>query len=420
MSAAERQRPRISRETRLLLGIVGLSIAMLWVLARLRFPDRPPTPNPMPPVLAQLAPQSPFDSIAASVADLQPRLAPLLGAADVDGVVHTALRFGDLALTIVRSSPHRIVLDGREAPRLARDPASGLTVVRLGETFERPRTAPTPIESPRFLIAAETVVADAIAIRPVFVSAMRALVTPIWSAALVALPDSIDVREGTFMFTVEGALVGAVVNAANGRALVPAAVLLNTAERLAERGDWIPGTLGVEAQPLTASLRSTARTSRGVVVTWVDPEGPAAGQLRPTDVIEQVDGQPLTTWEHWMARVARVPDGDALKLTVRRGDETHDVDITAAPRKVVPEPPQLGLTLRSLPDVGAEVVRVAPGSAGAAAGLQGADIITVFGGIVAPTAGAIQRAFAAAEPTGKWLVGVTRGDAHLVLSLEAR
>jgi hypothetical protein len=420
MTAAERQRPRISRETRLLLGIVCLSVATLWVLARLRFPDRPPTPNPMPPVLAQLAPSSPFDVIAGAVTDLQPRVAPSLAAADLDGTIHTALRSGDLAVTVARSAPQRVLLDGREVPVLARDPASGLTVVRLSETVERPRTAPVPIDSPRFLIAANSVGTQAIAMRPVFVSAMRALVTPIWSAALVALPDSADFTEGTFIFTVEGALVGAVVNAANGRAIVPADVLLATAERLAERDEWRPGTLGIEAQPLTPSLRAAARAGRGVVVTWVDPDGPAATELRATDIIEQVDGQPLTTWEHWLARVARLPEGDTIALTVRRGDHTRVATLTAAPSRAAPGTPALGLTLRSIPDVGSTVLAVAQGSAGAAAGLQTSDVITIFGDVAAPTAGQIQRAYGAADPGRPLLVGVTRGEAHLVLSLEAR
>jgi hypothetical protein len=420
MSAAERQRPRISRETRLLLGIVGLSVAMLWTLARLRFPDRPPTPNPMPPVLAQLTPQSPFDSIADAVAALEPRVAPALAAADVDGALHTALRSGNIALTISRSASHRVVIDGEEAPVLARDAASGLTVLRLGDSSERPRTAPAPIESARFLIAANAVGGESIALRPVFVTAMRAFVTPIWSAALVALPGEVEVGEGTFLFTVDGALVGTVANVGGGRAIVPADVLLTTAERLAERGQSVPGTLGIEAQPLAPALRSAVHAGRGVVVTWVDPEGPAAGALRTTDIIERVDGQPLTTWEHWMARVARLPEGDRVTFTVRRGGETLDTAVTAAARKPSAGVEQLGLTLRSIPDVGAAVVRVAPRSAGASAGFRPDDVITVFGGIESPTPAQIQREFAGADEGRTWLAGVTRGDAHLVLSVQGR
>ena len=42
-------RPRVSRETRLLLTIMFLSLVTLSVLARLRFAGDVPTPNPVPP-----------------------------------------------------------------------------------------------------------------------------------------------------------------------------------------------------------------------------------------------------------------------------------------------------------------------------------------------------------------------------------
>src|SRR4051812_13987822 len=48
-------RPRISRETRRLLMTACVAVLTLWVLARIRFPDRAGTPNPMPPLLTQLA-----------------------------------------------------------------------------------------------------------------------------------------------------------------------------------------------------------------------------------------------------------------------------------------------------------------------------------------------------------------------------
>src|SRR6478672_11624419 len=90
--------PSVPRDTRLLLAIVLISVALLWVLARIRFPERPSTPNPVPPVLAQLAPSSAFDDIVAAVSRLQPRLAPAL--APVDGA--TALRFReDLAVAVL-------------------------------------------------------------------------------------------------------------------------------------------------------------------------------------------------------------------------------------------------------------------------------------------------------------------------------
>src|SRR6478735_3256954 len=78
MPVMERRRPRVSRETRQLLGIVAVSVVVLWALARIRYPQQAPTPNPVPPVLAQLVPPSPFDSVATSVADVTPQVEPLV------------------------------------------------------------------------------------------------------------------------------------------------------------------------------------------------------------------------------------------------------------------------------------------------------------------------------------------------------
>ena len=68
-------RPRVSRETRLLLGIVFISVAMLWLLARLRFPERGTVPSPVPPLLTQLMPRSTFEDLALSITRLAPRFA---------------------------------------------------------------------------------------------------------------------------------------------------------------------------------------------------------------------------------------------------------------------------------------------------------------------------------------------------------
>ena len=71
-------RPRVSRETRLLLVTILVSMATLWALARIRFPDRPATTNPVPPLLTQLAAPPRFDDLASEVSKLDSRLLPSL------------------------------------------------------------------------------------------------------------------------------------------------------------------------------------------------------------------------------------------------------------------------------------------------------------------------------------------------------
>jgi hypothetical protein len=54
----------------LLLTAGVLAVAALWLLARIRFPERPVTPNPVPSVLSQLARGPTYDDLAGEIAQL--------------------------------------------------------------------------------------------------------------------------------------------------------------------------------------------------------------------------------------------------------------------------------------------------------------------------------------------------------------
>ena len=62
----------------MLLATVLLSLAALWVLARIRYPERPATPNPVPPLLTQLAPRPVFEDLASAVLQLELEVRPVL------------------------------------------------------------------------------------------------------------------------------------------------------------------------------------------------------------------------------------------------------------------------------------------------------------------------------------------------------
>src|SRR3990170_3163212 len=80
----ELNRPSVSRDTRMLFTIIVIAVGLLWVLARIRFPDRAPTANPVPAVLAQLAPASAFDDIVSAVAQIEPRVQPAMVAIEIE------------------------------------------------------------------------------------------------------------------------------------------------------------------------------------------------------------------------------------------------------------------------------------------------------------------------------------------------
>src|SRR5262245_14963876 len=61
---------RVSRETRQLLTAALIALVALWIFARIRFPGQPPTTNPIPSLLSQLAAPR-FANLAGEIAELQ-------------------------------------------------------------------------------------------------------------------------------------------------------------------------------------------------------------------------------------------------------------------------------------------------------------------------------------------------------------
>jgi S1-C subfamily serine protease len=135
-------------------------------------------------------------------------------------------------------------------------------------------------------------------------------------------------------------------------------------------------------------------------------------------VIETIGDEVVASVEHWEARLARLGGGDSLVLGVRRRGERLEVEITAADAPPVPsETDSLGLTMRAVPSVGVEIVRVDSGSAAARAGIEAGDLVTLIGEVERPTPAQVTQAFRAVPDDRPILMGVTRGDRHRVLAL---
>src|SRR4030095_2949584 len=105
-----------------------IAIVALWVLARIRFPDRPAPQNPVQPLLTQLTPRPTFADLASQISTLRPRIEPLLVAAPGGA---TGLRIRD-GLAVVWLAPAQDTLSHEEA-LVRRDRACGLSVIRVDE-----------------------------------------------------------------------------------------------------------------------------------------------------------------------------------------------------------------------------------------------------------------------------------------------
>lgn len=420
-------RPPISRDTRRLLVIALVSVVALWVFARVRFPDRLATPNPVPPVLAQLTPRSAFDDIATSVAKIEPLIHGSIFAATVhrravdghpasdDSVA--AIRFrDDLAVALIDASatgdsPEAV----SAADEVARDRASSLAVIHAPGMAPALSAWSPRSERPRFLIAVGAAQSRTF-IRPVFIPSLHESVSPIWPGTIWAVPPDPSLQPGMLVFGVDGAFAGLIVEHHGRAALVPAATVLEMAEQLASQEARPYGRLGVTVAPLTPALMAATGASSGVVVVWVDPRGPAAGRLAVTDIIEAVGGASVGSTDYWRAHIARVAAGEQAALRVRRGAIVRDVQLMAAGPPTEPLP--LGLGLRAVPGVGVAIVAIAPGSAAARAGLSVGDVLTVVGEVERPTVASALRRFSIADSGRPLLIALTRGDRHKVMALE--
>ncbi len=402
--------PAISRETRRLLLTIVLAVAALWVLARIRFQERPVASTPVPNVLAQFAPASSYGDLARLIADIRPGITAAVSASAGGG---PALRIReDAAVTLLPGSADTL---------LRSDRATGLAIVQQ-ERGDMPGLmpwAPRLLDYPRYLVAAD-VTEEHVALRPVFIGGLFPVTSPIWSGELWALPRATSIAPGTFVFTTDGALAGLGVSHNGQAAIVPSALLFGAVERLQQQsGD--AGDLGIAIQPLSPAIASATGAATGVVISTIDPAGAAAGRLMATEVIEAIDGQDMRTPDHWKARLARVSRGDILTLRVRSGEGVREVQVTAAPPTAVAEPADdasLGLKLQAIPKVGAEVLSVQPRSRAARAEIRQGDVITVVGGRPSPTPAQVMAAFASLPKHGSLLAAIARGNEHRVVVIE--
>jgi S1-C subfamily serine protease len=277
---------------------------------------------------------------------------------------------------------------------------------------------PRRLEQPRYFLVGE-VSLTGVSLRPTFVGSLRPATTALWSEAIWILPPSSDLRPGAFLFTTgDVELVGMVITYGSERAIVPGSTLLAEANRLRERPRTSAGTLGIEVQALTNPVALVTGAEVGVVVTFVRPDGPAAGHLMVGDVIEEIDGRRLATREEWVVRTSRLSVDDALKVRVRRRGEVVDVSLVAVSTPMPLVTRSLGLTFRRRTGIGAEIIRVEPASAGNRAGLVVGDVLTLIDDINAPTPVQVTRSFAALGEGQRMMVAVTRGTAHFVTTLE--
>ena len=433
MSPTSPHRPRVARETRLLLAIALLSSAALWMLARVQ-PASVTATAATVPLLSPFALEGSYARLADDVARVQSRLEGSLVVVDAMAPAASAdpssrsrsagLRLSDDRILTVRPAGH-LDLD-EDVVVIGHDPASGLTLAST--TPASPAGSPVPWlgespRTPRYLVATD-VSGPGVTLRPLFVGGFDEDLGAL-GPGLLRPRARIDIAPGTFLFTLDGELAGVVVDDGGSLVVLSGQAVLDSASRLEARGLGAAGDLGVRVQPLTPALASATGSSYGVVVTRVDAGSQASQALTAGDVIATWDGQQLLTARDWEVRVSRVRAGDPVRLGVRSRGESRETSLVAAARTAAVStsrpaagaPAALGLTMRRVADTGTAVTGVTPGSAADRAGLARGDMLTRVGNVTAPTPQQLTRAFSEARAGEQVLVAVTRADGHFVTTL---
>ena len=116
---------------------------------------------------------------------------------------------------------------------------------------------------------------------------------------------------------------------------IPVATAKTVMDSLVKDGVVTRGWIGVEPQDLSAELAETfgVKTSQGVIITGVLQAGPAAtAGIKPGDVIVAVAGKTVANVSELLSAVAALKPGTASKFSLRRREESLELDVTPGVR----------------------------------------------------------------------------------------
>lgn len=423
-----------TRDTRLLVMTLALSAGMLLILASFRFPQSTTTPAvPLTPAapLERLAARATYAELARVLAGLDRQIAPRLVALRTPAAPDAGLAPA-LDVPAVRVGPDRaIALVGpdRRADGFAKsadvegiialDGPRGLALVKVVAGPDAPEISGGEVPAGPGYAAAVEAVAHGLGVRPFYYGRVDREPDARWEqpalrfSALQHTPPS-----GSAIFLLDGTFVGLGTADERGFVVVPAGVLRSAVTRLEASGSVPVVDIGAEVAPLTDDLQHALGVDFGIVVTHVLDGGPASGVLEPGDVLRRIDGREMRTMDDFRAAIARDGSG-TIAVDFRRRAESIAATIDPSGSRDATEQGlrQLGLDMRAVRGAGSEVVRVAPRSAAARAGLVAGDVITLIDQVKAPSPDAIERAFRNRDGRERLVVGVQRGRRHLLLVL---
>ncbi len=142
-------------------------------------------------------------------------------------------------------------------------------------------------------------------------------------------------NSGGPLFDIDGQVIGmnTLINGI-GRGLafaIPANMLREVSDQLVANGRIVRPWLGIRIETLgeNSTLREHIRgIDKGVVVQTIEEAGPALkSDLRPADVVTQVDGSPVVTARDLQKEILKKKVGQNVELTVWRNGKTIKVPV---------------------------------------------------------------------------------------------
>jgi hypothetical protein len=421
--------PRGGRETRLLLVTIAISVGVLVLLARFRFPDDPAT-GPVesaPAPLERLAARAAFDELASIMADLERRIAPrvtIVRTQSADGRTTMAVAprmLPDRAVAVVSPGDRVVAAGGGDQDVITL--SGGIAVLRVPAIDD----SAVPIRQvplrpgPRYIAVVEAT-AIGPALTPVYVGRVETFDDPHTGTPLLSFAGlQRQVPRGAAIFSLEGMFVGLVRDSGDTLTVIPGDTLRASAQSAQPSVPASRASLGIEVDVLTAALSRATGAERGVIVVHVLPGGPADGILRPGDVVQSMDGTPIASPVQFLEIERSRAPGSSVAIVGVRTRTPLEVSVrTADPSAVPGSVDDPGFVGRNVAGLGIEVLAIREGSAADRAGLRRGDVITAINGEAAPETAGFTRRFRSTEPETALLLTILSADRYRVLPLEKR
>ena len=110
---------------------------------------------------------------------------------------------------------------------------------------------------------------------------------------------------------------------------IPADVVAQVSRQLISTGKVSRGYIGAMVQDVTPDIADSLGVAKGgALVAELTPGGPAeAAGLRPGDLIQKVDGEPIANASDLTRHVGRFHAGDTMKLEIRREGQVRQISV---------------------------------------------------------------------------------------------